>query len=431
MKLFLRLEHFKTFISPLSAFFAGTALTCCAYALLTSFLSLTLAQHQVSTAIAGLVLAMYYVGYVLAAESAFHVINKVGHIRAFSSYISIFSALALGHYFSYNPWVWAGLRLLEGYCLGSAMMCLESWLNTRANNSNRGTLMSLYMITTYLGSSLGQLLLNIPASSSVTIYILVSVIFSLALVPVSLTALPAPDISVYQSMSLKRLYKVSPEGFIGCIVSGVFVGVFYILGPMYCTYKGLSTELTSIFMFCGVCGGMMAQLPLGKLSDMMDRRFVMMWICCGLFFVAPWVNFWLDDGKVILALSAFVLGCGTFALYPICVSHVNDKIADTERVRASGLLILLQSLGMIFGPILVSACIEWFGAICFVLAYSIFGGSFVVFVFHFITFKPNVHYLKVTPTHPMPATLTHVFHEISKKVSLVDKAKSLLQNKKH
>ena len=172
MKLFLKLEHFKTLISPLSAFFAGTALTCCAYALLTSFLSLTLAQHQVSTAIAGLVLAMYYVGYVLAAESAFHVINKVGHIRAFSSYISIFSALALGHYFSYNPWVWAGLRLLEGYCLGSAMMCLESWLNTRANNSNRGTLMSLYMITTYLGSSLGQLLLNIPASSSVTIYIL-------------------------------------------------------------------------------------------------------------------------------------------------------------------------------------------------------------------------------------------------------------------
>ena len=132
-----------------------------------------------------------------------------------------------------------------------------------------------------------------------------------------------------------------------------------------------------------------------------------------------------------MSFSAFALGCGTFALYPICISHVNDKIADNERVRVSGLLILLQSVGMIFGPILISALIEIWGSICFVLAYSVFGGGFVIFVFHFITFRPNVHYLKITPTHPMPAALTHVFHEVTKKVSLVDKAKYLLQNKKH
>ncbi|MFR1031869.1 MAG: hypothetical protein ACLSE6_04885 [Alphaproteobacteria bacterium] len=125
------------------------------------------------------------------------------------------------------------MRLFEGYCLGSAMMCLESWLNTRANNDNRGTIMSLYMITTYLGSSLGQLLLNIPTQNGVTIYVTVSVLFSIALVPVSLTALPTPDITVYRSMSLSRLYKVSPEGVVGCVVSGIFVGIFYTLGPIY------------------------------------------------------------------------------------------------------------------------------------------------------------------------------------------------------
>ncbi len=125
------------------------------------------------------------------------------------------------------------LRLLEGYCLGSAMMCLESWLNTRANNNNRGTIMSLYMITTYLGSSLGQLLLNIPTTSGVTIYITVSVLFSIALVPISLTALPTPDISVYQSMSLKRLYKASPVGVIGYAPSAVFLSALFIFSGQY------------------------------------------------------------------------------------------------------------------------------------------------------------------------------------------------------
>ena len=109
--------------------------------------------------------------------------------------------------------------------------------------------MSLYMITTYLGSSLGQFLLNIPTTSGVTIYITVSVLFSIALVPISLTALPTPDISVYQSMSLKRLYKASPVGVIGCAVSGIFVGTFYILGPIYTAHNGLTVETTSLFMF--------------------------------------------------------------------------------------------------------------------------------------------------------------------------------------
>ena len=131
--LILRLEHLKALVSPLSAFFLGTALTCCAYALLTSYLSLKMAQNGISTGTAGLVLSAYYAGYVLAALSAYHIINKAGHIRAFSSYISIFSALVLMHFYSQNPLFWGILRLFEGYCLGSAMMCLESWLNTRVH----------------------------------------------------------------------------------------------------------------------------------------------------------------------------------------------------------------------------------------------------------------------------------------------------------
>lgn len=429
--LLISLEHLKALISPLTAFFAGTVLTCCAYALLTSVLSLRMAGDGVSTIAAGIVLSMYYAGYVIAALSAYTIINKVGHIRAFSSYVSLFSALVLMHYFSHNPFFWGILRLLEGYCLGSAMMCLESWLNTRANNTNRGTIMSLYMITTYLGSSLGQLLLNIPDPSGVVIYILVSVLFSIALVPISLTALPVPDITVYRSMSLKTLFKVSPVGVTGCAISGILVGIFYTLGPLYATQSGLDIKQTSLFLFFGVIGGMSAQLPIGKLSDRMDRRFVMMWICGILFLCAPWVNLFIQEGLAAITVSAFILGAGTFVMYPICVSHVNDKIADAERVRASGLLILLQSLGMIGGPIIVSFFMQQWGTICFVLTYSISCGFFVIYALRYITFRPKIRYLKVTPTDPMPTTPTQVFQEITQNDSLLQKAKDLFQVKKH
>ena len=418
----------KNIISPLTAFFAGTALTCCAYALLTSVLGLRMAEANVSTFTAGLVLSLYYAGYIIASKTSNKVINKVGHIRSFSAYISVFSAIALCHYFSFNPIYWAILRLLAGYCMGSAFMCLESWLNTRANNNNRGLLMSLYMVTSYLGASCGQLLLNIPDSEGVTIYIVVSVIFSLALVPVSLTALPSPAIEVHKSMSLARLYKISPIGVIGCLCSGVFVGTFYSLGAIYATQIGLGVKMTSLFMFFGVLGGLLIQFPLGRLSDKMDRRFVMMWVASVLFFVAPWVHLWLDSGTIMLSICATMLGAGTFIIYPISVSHINDLIDDDDRVNAAGMMIMLQSIGMIFGPVVISFFMGIFGPICFVIAYSITTAGFVIFAIKHITFKPDVGYKNITPTAPLPIDMTHAFHELATddKLSTFGKIKKAL-----
>ena len=419
----------RTIVSPLTAFFAGTALACCAYALLTSTLGLRMAEASVSTFAAGIVLSLYYAGYIIASLTSNQIINRVGHIRAFSTYISLFSALVLMHYFSDNPVYWGILRLLEGYCMGSSFMCLESWLNTRANNNNRGLLMSLYMITSYLGASTGQLLLNIPDPQGIVIYIVVSVIFSLALVPISLTALPSPNITVHKSMSLIKLYKISPVGVIGCLCSGIFVGGFYSLGAIYANLIGLDVQMTSLFMFFGVLGGLLIQFPLGRLSDRMDRRFLMMWVAGILFFIAPWVHFFVSDGVWQLCTGALLLGCGTFILYPLSVSHVNDLIEDDDRVNAAGMLILLQSLGMIFGPVAISYFMQHFGAISFVLAYSAVTAGFVLFTLKHITFKPDINYINITPTAPMPIDTTHAFHELASndKLSTFAKIKQALR----
>ena len=248
-KIIEALKSAKALASPLTAFFAGTLFTCSAYGLLSSYLAVRLSAAEVPTFYSGLVLSVYYVGYIFATLTAYRIINRVGHIRAFSTYISVLSALVLLHAVYFSPWYWGFLRLLEGYCLASGLICLESWLNTRSNNKNRGLIMSMYMITTYLGAAFGQLLLNIPDKLGFVIFTVVSVLYSVALVPISLTALPSPDVSKHKSMSFRELYKIAPVGVVGCMVSGILVGSVYTLGAIYAEKTGLDLIRISFFMF--------------------------------------------------------------------------------------------------------------------------------------------------------------------------------------
>ena len=70
----VRLKQFtsslKNVIYPLTALFAATMFICCSYASLGSVFALKLKQLETPTSIAGLILAMYYMGCVVASFSA-------------------------------------------------------------------------------------------------------------------------------------------------------------------------------------------------------------------------------------------------------------------------------------------------------------------------------------------------------------------------
>ena len=424
----------KALASPLSAFFIGTLLTCCASALLSSDIALQLGEKNVSTFYSGIILSVYYVAYIFATLFSYKTINKVGHIRAFSAYVSILSALVLCHGIYFSPIYWGILRFLEGYCLASAFICLESWLNTRSTNKNRGMIMSFYMITSYLGAAFGQLLLNIPDEQNFILLVVISIIFSIALVPVSLTALPSPNVEKHKSMSLKEIYKISPVGVMCCGISGVLVGGIYTLGVLYAQQTGLDTKKISMFMFFCIIGGMSAQFPLGRISDYFDRRFVMMWVAGFLFLISPWIHWFIDKSVYELAISAFLLGIGSFVLYPISVSHINDLINDEERTEASGILIMVQSIGMIIGPVVISYLMQQFGPLSFLVSFSVACGFFVLFAFKHISFKPYIKYTSITKTDPMPIAPSHIYPEITKNDSLsfIGKLKRILNaNRSH
>ena len=184
-------------------------------------------------------------------------------------------------------------------------------------------------------------------------------------------------------------------------------------------------------MFFGVFGGLLAQIPLGRLSDLTDRRHVLFYICCALGFIVPAADILVIKGGWYLAALTMLLGACTFTLYPISVSHINDLVTDAQRVHISGMLILAQSIGLISGPIIVSAGMSLFGPDFFMVAFFIFPAAFIIFTMNRIWKKPDINYINVTPTAPMPTAPTHAFTDLATHDTLLDKAKDLFAEKKH
>lgn len=327
---------------------------------LSTLISLRLEASGAPPLLIGLVATAYFVGLTFGSMLAFAIVARAGHIRAFAAFVSLFSATSLSYTLHLDPLFWSILRLAEGFCMAGVFVCLESWLNERAEPATRGSVLAFYMIALYAGQAVGQFLLNLGDTWPALPFIAASILLSLAVIPVALTRIPAPSLPEGGIMRLTQLYRTSPLGFVGAAVTGVMMGAFYGLGAVFARGVGLNTAGTALFMSATILGGVALQWPLGRLSDLMDRRRVIVGtflatliVCIGLFEFA--------EGRYPMMLAGALFGGTCFALYPLCVAHTNDHLRSTQRVGASGGLILIYSLGAAAGPLAAAGTMEGLG----------------------------------------------------------------------
>lgn len=328
---------------------------------LSTILAFRMGEAGLPSTVVGIVTSMYFVGLVLGTGYCHRLITTVGHIRAFAALGSLMSAATLAHALTLDPWLWGALRFIVGFTTVGMYMCTESWLNEKSSNEIRGQVFSLYQIVLYLGQGAGQFLINVPDENGMLLYILTSILMSLAIMPVAMTRMSAPELPKPVRFRLSRLWGISPTGMTASMASGALMGAFYGLGALFAQQAGLVTQQTAQFMGAVIIGGLVLQLPIGKLSDMFDRRLVMVGVSLATAVVCfAIMNKDVHNGSALLALGALFGGL-SFTLYPLAVAYANDYIDAEDRVPASGGLMMSYGIGASFGPTLGAVMMDVFG----------------------------------------------------------------------
>jgi MFS family permease len=255
------------------------------------------------------------------------------------------------------------MRVLAGFCFAGLYVVAESWLNGRATNESRGSLLSIYFVILTGGAAAGQMLLNLSSPGEILLFVVASVLISLSLVPILISASATPAFEAPERISFLELFRLSPMGLTGCFLNGVTQGAIYIVLALYGRAIGLDTGAIGALIGFTLLGGMLFQFPLGRLSDRIDRRLVIVG-AAGLAVPLSLALAWIGGSAANLAvlyLGVGILGGLTLPIYSICVAHTNDYLKPGQIVAASGTLVLVLGVGLVFGPTLGSLALDRYG----------------------------------------------------------------------
>jgi MFS family permease len=310
------------------------------------------------TVVTGVIMSAYFAGFVGGSLLTPRLVERVGHIRVFAALASTASVGALVHGVFLIPWIWIVVRLLSGFCMAGLYIVVESWINDRATNESRGKLLSVYMVVSLGSLGLGQFLLNAADPAGVLLFLLASVLVSLAVLPIALTPGSAPAHEEAQSMGLRTLWKVSPLGLIGVMAEGLAAAAFYGMGAVYAREQGMDAFGVSLFMAAATFGGMIMQWPIGHASDRSDRRTIIAMVSVA-GALASFAAIFL--GGVAQLVAVALLGGTMMPLYSLSIAHTNDYLQPSQMVAASSSMILMSGTAAIAGPILASLWMQFAG----------------------------------------------------------------------
>jgi len=324
---------------------------------------LTLRAHlaQFSDFAIGLMASTYFVGFIAGCYGGPRMLARVGHSRTFAAAGGIAAAVILGMSLDISEPAWILLRWLFGFAASSIYMVLESWLNDRATNQTRGQIFAAYLLVNFSGLIVGQWCFTAGKPSSATLFILSAIFYALCLIPLGLTRLPPPQPVRVPALRPLRLFRTSPVGAAGCIAVGFANAACWAFLPVYANDQHLSRGLVAGFMSAFTLGGALIQLPLGRVSDRLDRRLIIAAtsFCAAGMGVAMFL-FGRSSNSAALALIA-LFGMSALPIYGLSVAHANDKVPRKDFVETSATLLLVNALASTVGPLLAAVVSDHFG----------------------------------------------------------------------
>ena len=315
----------------------------------------------------GFIMAGYFSGFLLGSTWVPSLVSNVGHVRVFGALAGLASSAILVHAIFEFASVWIIMRFVTGFAYSGMYIVAESWINDKATNETRGGLLSVYMIVTMSGLILGLMMLSSGEPNSSDLFILVSIFVSVAVIPILMTAAKVPEIQEPEKVSIRRVYDTSPLAVIGMAMIGMSSAMIFGMGAVYATKLGLSLGEISIYMSAVLLGAMLLQYPIGKLSDIFDRRTVIL-IVQIMTIGASVIAYFAESMDVWIFIAAGALYGGIHTpLYSLYIAHANDYLTPRQIVATSSKLVMINGFGAVFGAPIVGYTMSVFGTSAFYL----------------------------------------------------------------
>lgn len=354
------------------------------------------------TELIGIVGSAYFVGFLLGTQTCHAVIDRVGHIRAYSALAVLAANATILHLIVPQPWLWILFRAITGYALAGLFVVVESWLNDKTTAQTRGRTLALYMIASWGASGLGPLALNLPDPDGRLLFSLSAMAFSFSLIPMALTRVGNPEIRDRAHFGIRRLYRLSPLGVLACFGSGLINASIWGLLPVYVEDVGLTERHLSLLLSLGVVAALLVQFPAGWLADTFGRRpLILVQSVIGAAISLAIAFAGSTSFGLLLPLVALLFA--TLApLYALGVAQTNDFISRRDFVAASSGLLFAWGIGSAIGPTVTGAVMGLLGGrgLFFFLAAALAAiGGFVV-----VRMGARPAPLPTAPFVPVPAS---------------------------
>ncbi len=377
-------------VRSLWALLFGFALLTLGNGLQGTLLGVRAAMEEFGPFVTGIVMAGYSLGLLAGSITTPALVSYVGHIRVFAALASVVSTAVLLLAVFVNPVWWFVMRFVAGMCISGLFIVAESWLNSVSTNQNRGRLLSVYMAITYACMGLGQLFLNLADPGGFELFIVVSALVSLALVPISLVRTAAPDIAHPRAVAVADIYKGSPLAVIASFANGAGQAAFFSMGAVYATLSGFTVAETSVLMALPPLGVVLSQYPIGLLSDRYDRRLMLAVLSFVSAVIAAGCALATGRSEEAVILLFMLFGALSLPLYSITLAHANDHLEPDQMLGASGKLILLYGVGAIVGPLLAGGAMRFVGAAGFAYYLCALYGLMGIYVVYRMYRRPEV-----------------------------------------
>ncbi|WP_226687807.1 MFS transporter [Stutzerimonas stutzeri] len=369
----------KTLIAPISSLLAGVALLLLGHGLLNTLLTLRGVAEGYSTGMIGLLMSGYFAGFLIGTWLAPSLIRRIGHIRTFAFYAALAAVAVLVHVLIVNPWVWLVLRVLYGVSLVTLYMVIESWLNAQVSGEKRGQVFALYMAVNLGALAAAQQLLSLDTPMNFTLFALAAILISSALMPITLTRQAQPALPDMPATDLLQLARVAPLPLMAAGISGLTLGGFWGLAPVYASQVGFDAAGVGLLMSITILGGAVLQWPIGLFSDKHDRRVVLLWVVA-IAAVLALVITPIMSGSLLLGLM-FLWGGLAFSIYSIAVAQMVDQLHPDEILSGSSGLLLANGFGAAFGPVVAGGLMHLFGHIALPLFFAVSLGILAIYSF--------------------------------------------------